>query len=139
MAWPRARRTMGTGRPPSRIVLQGRAITAVTRAVRTGKLPRISPHTRCVDCGGRATEYDHRDYSTPLVVEAVCHACNLSRGPAQVPVGTPDVNPSDRILVTLNFTPSTHAAVKAAAQAKGQSMTRWIEAALATAAKRQKP
>lgn len=36
----------------------------------------------CVDCGKRAHDYDHRDYSKPLEVEPVCRSCNLKRGPA---------------------------------------------------------
>lgn len=37
----------------------------------------------CVDCGAPATELDHRDYSKPLEVEAVCRPCNFKRGPAK--------------------------------------------------------
>lgn len=36
----------------------------------------------CVDCGGQATEYDHRDYMRPLDVDPVCRRCNRLRGPA---------------------------------------------------------
>ena len=36
----------------------------------------------CVDCGNGADVYDHRDYSRPLQVAAVCHSCNQLRGPA---------------------------------------------------------
>jgi len=41
------------------------------------KLPK-----RCVDCRGRAREWDHRDYFKLDKVQAVCHPCNLMRGPA---------------------------------------------------------
>lgn len=53
----------------------------VARAIRTGQLkpPR---EFCCADCGGVATEYDHRDYSKPLQVEPVCRGCNVRRGPA---------------------------------------------------------
>jgi hypothetical protein len=57
-----------------------RAIVKVGKAIKAGKLP--SPKTLlCSDCGNSATEYDHRDYSKPLIVEAVCHSCNVKRGP----------------------------------------------------------
>jgi transcriptional regulator with GAF, ATPase, and Fis domain len=36
----------------------------------------------CADCGKPATCYDHRYYSKPLKIEAVCTACNTNRGPA---------------------------------------------------------
>lgn len=57
------------------------AHNAVTKAVRSGDL-RPANEFACKDCGKRATEYDHRDYSKPLDVEPVCHSCNLRRGPA---------------------------------------------------------
>lgn len=35
----------------------------------------------CIDCKSRQAEcYDHRDYTRPLDVEAVCLPCNASRG-----------------------------------------------------------
>lgn len=35
----------------------------------------------CSDCNTkRATEYDHRDYNFPLLVDPVCHSCNKLRG-----------------------------------------------------------
>jgi hypothetical protein len=40
---------------------------------------------RCVDCGKRATCWEHRDYGKPLDVEPTCHRCNLRRGPAKYP------------------------------------------------------
>lgn len=58
------------------------AAAKVAAAIRRGDLPPIDEQTPCVDCGGRATEYDHRDYSRPLEVEPVCHRCNILRGPA---------------------------------------------------------
>jgi hypothetical protein len=36
----------------------------------------------CHDCEAPATCYDHRDYTKPLAVEAVCESCNTLRGPA---------------------------------------------------------
>lgn len=53
----------------------------VARARKRGELPdpRSLP---CADCGIQAIEYDHRDYSKPLKVDAVCRGCNIRRGPA---------------------------------------------------------
>lgn len=53
----------------------------VNKAVRVGRLPPARGQT-CADCGGLACEYDHRDYSRPLDVAAVCHPCNVRRGQA---------------------------------------------------------
>lgn len=38
---------------------------------------------KCADCEARATDYDHRDYDLPLRVDAVCHSCNVKRGPGR--------------------------------------------------------
>lgn len=62
------------------------AAKQVSRAVRLKELPPASA-CECVDCGGRAKHYDHRDYNKPLDVEPVCHGCNLRRGPAIPIVG----------------------------------------------------
>jgi hypothetical protein len=64
--------------------LRARAARAVQRAVRAGRIPSPS-QLYCVDCGGFAREYDHRDYGRPLAVEPVCRSCNLRRGPALFP------------------------------------------------------
>lgn len=62
--------------------LLGKIRRVVHSAVRRGELP--NPRTlRCADCGAPATDYDHRDYSKPLEVEAVCRSCNRKRGPAK--------------------------------------------------------
>jgi hypothetical protein len=54
---------------------------AVADARRRGELP--SPRElACMDCGGAAVDYDHREYAKPLQVEPVCRRCNLRRGPA---------------------------------------------------------
>lgn len=56
------------------------AVRSITRtAVRVGFLPDPR-HLDCVDCGGPAECYDHRDYNKPLDVNAVCLRCNSSRG-----------------------------------------------------------
>lgn len=57
------------------------AINAVANAVRKGEIPAAKTLV-CVDCEGRATEYDHRDYRKPLEVAPVCRPCNQRRGPA---------------------------------------------------------
>lgn len=58
---------------------QQEALRLVSRAVRTGQLPPVSPQS-CVDCGAVAHVYDHRDYSKPLLVQPVCRSCNRKRG-----------------------------------------------------------
>lgn len=56
---------------------------AVRRAVAKGAIKDLrADHVGCADCGARATCYDHRDYARPTDVVAVCHRCNLRRGPA---------------------------------------------------------
>ena len=63
-------------------IMEG-AIYAVNTAVRYGQLPKLSEvEIACVDCGVRATQYEHRDYMKPLDVEPVCRKCNKKRGPA---------------------------------------------------------
>jgi len=61
---------------------QGRATKAVFDAVRRGQLPNLREvEIQCEDCGvQRARDYDHRDYSYPLFVSALCRSCNLKRG-----------------------------------------------------------
>ncbi len=63
------------------LAMQWRAQYAAQNAVKRGLLPHPRS-VNCVDCGGSATEYDHRSYAQPLKVDAVCHACNLQRGRA---------------------------------------------------------
>jgi Zn finger protein HypA/HybF involved in hydrogenase expression len=70
--------------PPCRGVhfaAQQRAGSAVRKAIRIGMLksPALLP---CADCGGEATQYDHRNYAKPLEVEPVCRSCNARRGVA---------------------------------------------------------
>lgn len=57
-----------------------KAKTRVFLAVRAGLLPRARL-MMCVDCGNRASVWDHRDYLKPLDVQPVCRPCNKSRGP----------------------------------------------------------
>lgn len=64
---------------------QYKAHKAVADARRRGEL-KDPGELDCVDCGGPAIEYDHRDYSKPLEVVPVCRRCNLRRGPA---IGSP--------------------------------------------------
>lgn len=66
-----------------RVTIRRAACNAVAKAIREGRLE----HPRgmaCVDCGGVAIEYEHRDYTQPLKVEPICRGCNLRRGPALV-------------------------------------------------------
>lgn len=58
-----------------------KAHAAVAKAIRRGELPRADS-LLCVDCGRPACDYDHRDYTKPLQVDAVCRSCNKRRGPA---------------------------------------------------------
>lgn len=64
-------------------VLSGRgtAAVAVQRARVDGLL--LPPTAMaCADCGNPADCFDHRDYSKPLEVDAVCRSCNVIRGSA---------------------------------------------------------
>lgn len=62
--------------------LADRAYGRVYRAVRKGLLLDLKEWVvACVDCAvERATQYDHRDYSFPLLVDPVCRGCNKRRG-----------------------------------------------------------
>ena len=62
------------------------AATAVARAI-AGGLLQSAREMLCTDSGGKATEYDHRDYNKPLQVAAVCRRCNRQRGHAIPRVG----------------------------------------------------
>lgn len=63
-------------------ILRRRAKYELDKAIKAGQLSRITKRTKCVDCGHRATGYDHRDYYKPLEVEPVCRRCNHRRGAA---------------------------------------------------------
>ena len=56
----------------------------VRRAIFFGELRDLKSGktVRCIDCGKRASMYDHRDYTKPLEVEPVCRGCNKNRGSA---------------------------------------------------------
>ncbi len=61
--------------------LQGRAGQKVRYAVKNGELINLKEiEVLCVDCGRRATMYDHQDYTKPLDVQPVCASCNYARG-----------------------------------------------------------
>lgn len=65
-------------------VWQYRAASAVAKAKRDGVILDLRKHkVKCVDCGERALQYDHRDYLKPLDVDPVCVRCNKLRGPAK--------------------------------------------------------
>ncbi len=59
-----------------------RRLTAM--AVKAGLLPAVNG-VPCKDCGVSASVYDHRDYGSPLTVDAVCQSCNVRRGIGAVP------------------------------------------------------
>jgi hypothetical protein len=61
---------------------QSAAYRAVRSAIVRGDLPLLRD-CRCIDCGFPAQAYDHRDYSRPLEVDAVCWSCNGKRGSAK--------------------------------------------------------
>lgn len=55
----------------------------VKSAVVDGRLQSLSQNlVECVDCGDRASQYEHRNYERPLDVEPVCRKCNKARGKA---------------------------------------------------------
>lgn len=62
--------------------LQKRAL-AITCALVAAKVIPPVRSLACADCGQPARHYDHRDYSLPAAVEAVCVRCNSARGPAK--------------------------------------------------------
>lgn len=68
-------------RPPDTWLGKDRASALIQAAIKSGQLlhPR---QLKCADCDGQATEYEHRNYNFPLVVEPICRKCNLVRGPA---------------------------------------------------------
>lgn len=41
---------------------------------------------QCVDCGGEANQYDHRNYIKYLEVEPICGKCNSNRPEAYPPI-----------------------------------------------------
>jgi hypothetical protein len=65
-----------------KLVVARRAHRKVYKTIKQGLLLSLKSWIiACSDCNvERATEYDHRDYSKPLLVEPVCHKCNLTRG-----------------------------------------------------------
>lgn len=63
--------------------IRNTASRAVAKAIESGLLERPGKFS-CVDCGRKASQYDHRDYTKPLSVEPVCRSCNVMRGPADV-------------------------------------------------------
>lgn len=78
----------------SRDKIKQRAGAAVQKAIREGRLLKPGNYP-CVDCGGAASQYDHRDYRKPLEVVPVCRSCNISRGP-----GLPKIDHETDLLAT---------------------------------------
>ncbi len=54
------------------------AANIVQNAKRRGFIGKPDFH-KCKDCGKKATKWDHRNYGRPLIVEPVCHSCNIKR------------------------------------------------------------
>lgn len=89
------------------------AMGRVSKAVKEGRLPRVSTQT-CVDCGKQAQAYDHRRYSAPLDVVPVCTPCNFKRGPAE------DAGPPTMINVSLK--PEQRVAIERMARHEDRSI-----------------
>lgn len=65
----------------ARLPLQTAAYRELWRAKRDGRVGNVLGKL-CMDCQAPASVWDHRDYSRPLDVDAVCWSCNNRRGPA---------------------------------------------------------
>lgn len=61
-------------------LLRRQAVVAVREAIKSGELPALDGSIKCTDCWHPATDYDHRDYTSPLTVDPVCRGCNVRRG-----------------------------------------------------------
>jgi hypothetical protein len=83
------RRWASIKRTPAQTEWRNWCIRSVQRAVKIGWLPDLrSGEYACVDCGGMADRWEHRDYSKVLDVEPVCHKCNMARGMGKMPALT---------------------------------------------------
>ena len=61
--------------------IRSRAYILVANAIKNGSLADLKKqYIKCSDCDNRATVYDHRDYTKPLMVDPVCKSCNWHRG-----------------------------------------------------------
>lgn len=81
----------------NKLRIKERAGYMVRRAIRRGEL-RPPKEKGCVDCGGQATTYDHRDYSKPLDVDPVCMGCNIRRGPGAMPDSVEQMEGNDTVM-----------------------------------------
>ena len=68
-----------------------KAYCAVNLAIYHGDIPAIDSSTECVDCGGIATCYDHRNYFYPLTIDPVCKSCDQQRGQGWPPPEGPAI------------------------------------------------
>lgn len=60
---------------------RSRAGTAANRAVKRGLFPKVSK-LRCIDCGKKATDYDHYlgyEDEHVLDIQPTCRSCNIKR------------------------------------------------------------
>ena len=72
--------------------LRANATSVVQRAIAKGALTDLKRVVvLCAHCGERrADRYDHRDYGKPLMVGAVCAACNYRLGSALPEIDNPN-------------------------------------------------
>lgn len=89
--------------------LAASAHSKVNRAKKLGLLPWLDGSIACVDCGGIATDYEHRDYFNPLDVEPVCHRCNLKRPKIHPHITQQPGNPRFVVSEVIDYTPSPRA------------------------------
>jgi hypothetical protein len=84
----------------ARNYFSGKSISGfvVAKAIRDGVIEHPSKFD-CVDCGCKATEYDHRNYNEPLNVVPTCRGCNARRGQA-IPL-----NGFIESMINLNYRP----------------------------------
>lgn len=66
-------------RERQRGIVRRASAKAVKESITKGILKPATKY-RCVDCGARASCYDHRDYRKPNDVEPVCKRCDANRG-----------------------------------------------------------
>lgn len=82
-AWAR-RKAQGEFRTVAEKRIRDLATKYVRAAIKAGFLAPVAGQA-CADCGKPAECYDHRDYSQPLLVVAVCLPCNASRRKGLMP------------------------------------------------------
>ncbi len=118
-----------------------RAYTETRRAIREGILSPIGGQV-CTDCGSTATVYDHLDYEQPLLVEPVCHSCNIKRGPASPrperrnKVSQPVIKERKNRRFECRLSEAEFAALQKLAELRGLTMSEVVAYYIVQAAKR---